>query len=330
MLWNSRMRWSTDLNESSPSKSTEPEILSWSSSATPEGAGEERPRNSERDRSASGAARPPESRPEGPGWGEWVRPDAERSLPEQPPPARGRLEGGGGIALTLTSESDSEEEEADILAERAERAGKGDRPPIRFPPEQDLSQLDDRLQRFSGREDSWACSTGRSGRRGCTSRSRRTWSGQHRRASNWGCWWHRCSRGRHTPSTGDSSSWQKRPQNRTLLIHDPRQAEEQPDKVREKGCGKSGGATCNRRGGLHRRPRVASIPGSNNSLRVIPATPSRPPTPLPRPPTVRRRRAVTWPVAGPVWLRAVTSGLVTASRSQAQSSWPRERTRRSR
>ena len=45
--------------------------------------------------------------------------------------------------------------------------------------------------------------------------------------------------------------------------------------------------------GVHSHPRVAAIAGSTNSFRAIPATPSRPPTPLPRPRAVRRRRVVT-------------------------------------
>ena len=66
----------------------------------------------------------------------------------------GRPAGGGGIALTLSSVSeDSEEEEADALTERAERAGEGDQPLPRFPPEQDLSLPDESLQRLSRRED---------------------------------------------------------------------------------------------------------------------------------------------------------------------------------
>ena len=65
---------------------------------------------------------------------------------------------------------------------------------------------------------------------------------------------------------------QKKLQNCTPLDHGPRQAEEQPDEVRDRGCGKSRGATCNRRGGLHRQPRVTAIAESINSFRTVPAT----------------------------------------------------------
>ena len=82
MPWNSRMRRRTDLNKSSRSKSTEPEILLRSSSTTPEGAGEEKLRNPE-----LRSARTPEPSPEGPGRGEQARPDAERAHQEWPPAA---------------------------------------------------------------------------------------------------------------------------------------------------------------------------------------------------------------------------------------------------
>ena len=110
-----------------------------------------------RDRSALGADRSPKPSPEGPGWGEWSWPDAERSPWRRLPPTPGRPAGGGGIELTLSSVSeDSEEEEADTLTERAERAGEGDRPLPRFPPKWDLSLPDECLRRFSRREDSLA------------------------------------------------------------------------------------------------------------------------------------------------------------------------------
>ena len=86
-----------------------------------------------------------------------------------------------------------------------------------------------------------------------------------------GCRCHWSSRARQHPSTGDTSSHQQRPHSHIPLRHRPRQAEEQPDEVQQRGCGMRDGATLNRKGRLHRRPRVAAIP----------ATPSRPPTPLP-------------------------------------------------
>ena len=118
----------------------------------PEGAGEERPCNPKRDRSARRAACTPELNPEGPGRGERARPDAERALLERPSPAPERLAGEEGNALGPPPQ-DSEEDEAEALAERAERAGEGDRPLPRFPPERDLSLPVDRPWHLSGRED---------------------------------------------------------------------------------------------------------------------------------------------------------------------------------
>ena len=64
--------------------------------------------------------------------------------------------GGGGIALALPSVSEDAEEEADTRTEQAERAGEGDQPLPCFPPEQDLSLPDERLQCLSERGDSLA------------------------------------------------------------------------------------------------------------------------------------------------------------------------------
>ena len=98
-----------------------------------------------------------------------------------------------------------------------------------------------------------------------------------------------------TPAPVTPAAVKRPPHNRTPLLHRHRQVEEQPVEVRERGRGKRGGATYNRRGGLHRQPRVATIAGSNNSLTAIPVTLSMSATLLPRPRAVRRRRAVTRP-----------------------------------
>ena len=293
------MRQRTDRNESSRYKSTEPEILLRSSSATPEGAGEEKPRNPEWDRSARGAACTPEPSPEGPGRGERARPDAEQAHPERqclhqndwrgrrqrnsPHPLRDRgLRGGRGRSTGRRGRASRGR--GPTAATLPTRAGPlpTSRPPM--------------VPLWAGRLLSTLTSTGRSGRRGCTSRSRPIGSGHRRLASKSGRCWHRCGRGRHTSRTGG----QKGRQNLTPLFHRSRQAEHQPDEVRERGRGKSGGATRNRRGGSHCQPRVAAIVGSNSSFRTVPVTPSRPPTPLPGPRTVSRRGAVMRPVAGPV------------------------------
>ena len=73
----------------------------------------------------------------------------------------------------------------------------------------------------------------------------------------------------------------QRPYNSIPLHKGPRQAEEQPGEVRQRGCGPGDGAARHCRGRLHPRPRVAAIPGGNSSLHAIPATPPRPPTPTP-------------------------------------------------
>ena len=140
---------------------------------------------------------------------------------------------------------------------------------------------------WAGRIPGTLTSTGRSGRRGWTSGSHHTWSGQtRRRVSNRGCRCHRSGRARQHTSTGDTSSRQQRPNSRIPLRHGLRP---QPDEVQERGRRKRDGATRNHRGRLHRRPRVAAIAGSNNSLLAILATPSRVPIPLPWLRTVRRK-----------------------------------------
>ena len=65
---------------------------------------------------------------------------------------------GGGITLALSSASEDAEEEEDTRTEQAERAGEGNRPLPRFPPERDLTLPDEHLQRLSERGDSLACS----------------------------------------------------------------------------------------------------------------------------------------------------------------------------
>ena len=318
MLWYSRMRQRTARNESSRSKPTELETLSRSSSAAPEGVGEERPQYlSETGQCAALTAHPNPN-------GQAVR----EAVTLRVTTTYARSSGGGRRHRTnplfcirglrrrggrLTGQTD-----------RASR-GRGLTPatlPTRTGPL--LTRRAPAVPLWAGRLPSTLTSTGRSGRRGCISGSRHTGSGHTRRwVSNRGCRYHRGSRARHHSSTGDTSSRQHRPYSHIPLDYGPRQAEEQSDEVRERERGKRDGVTHNRWGGHHRRSRVAAIAGSNNSLLAIPATPSRLPTPLPWPRAVRRKgRAVTrpvtvtWPVVGPMWPRAV------APRARAHSAVP--------
>ena len=95
------------------------------------------------------------------------RPDVERSPLERPPPTPGRPVGRGGITLTLSSvPEDAEEEKADAFTERAERAGEGDQPLSRFPPERDLSLPEWERSRSGGKH-----GRGRSPSPACSARS---------------------------------------------------------------------------------------------------------------------------------------------------------------
>ena len=273
-------------------------------------SGEDRPPYSERDRSAPDEDRGPEPSPEGPGWGQRSWSDTERSLLERLPPTPGRPAGGEGIALALSSTSE-DKEEVDARAERAERAGEGDRPLPSFVPERGLSLPDERPWRPSERGElpSVLMSTWRTGRRGSTSgkhhtRSRHT----RRRTSKEGCGRHRSSRAMQHPGTGDDSSWKQRPHIRIPLCKGPWQAEKQPGKVQAK----------------REWAREWSCPLPQGQA-------------LPRKRTVRGKgRTVPWAAtvirlaAGPVWPQTVTPGLTMARRTRVHSSRPRTATPRAR
>ena len=128
-------------------------------------------------------------------------------------------------------------------------------------------------------------STGQTSRRGSTSGRQHTWSGHtYRRTSNRGRRCHQSGRARQHPSSGDTSSRKQRPHGCIPLRQGPQQAEEQPGKARQRGRESRNEATRNRRGRFHPRPRVASIPCSNNCcFHAIPVTPPKLPTPFPRP-----------------------------------------------
>ena len=297
------MRRRTARNESSRSKLTEPGRLPRSLSAAPVGAGEERLRNSERDRSVSSSPPPPpppdqRGQAGGGGWGGgggWVSwPDAERSHRQRLPPTPDHPEEGEGITLTPSAGSeDSEEEEADTLAKRAEQAGEGNRPLLRFPPERDLSLPDECLRSCSGREDSQARShqPGKAVAEAAPAEVDTPGAGIA-----------------DEQATGDADVTGAAGPGRTptpvTLAAETKYSiaasccSTGPDRLKNNltrsGKEDVGRATRNRRGGLHCRPRVAATAGSNNSLRAIPVTPSRAPTPFPRLRAVRgKRRAVT-------------------------------------
>ena len=232
-----------------------------------------------RDRSALGADRSPKPSPEGPGWGEWSWPDAERSPWRRLPPTPGRPAGGGGIELTLSSVSEDSEEEADTLTERAERAGEGDRPLPRFPPKWDLSLPDECLRRFSRREDSLARSHlpgktvaeaapagGTTTGAGTLADKQATWAADVTGAAGPGS----------TPALVTPAT--KTPQPHPAVPRTPT-GWGAPWRGQGKRTWEEGWSHPQPHGGFHRRPKVAAIPGSNTCLLAILETLSRLPTP---------------------------------------------------
>ena len=157
--------------------------------------------------------------------------------------------GGRGIAPALSSGSEyPEEEEADTLAERTERAGEGDRPLPRFPPERDLSLPDDRLRQRSG----WENSRARSHRPGevvaeaAPMRVTTPGAGTHADEPATGAADVTGAAGpSSTPAPVTPAAVNKDPTAAFPLVHGPRQTEEQPDELLERGRGKRDGTTRN-------------------------------------------------------------------------------------
>ena len=165
MPWNSWMRRSTERNERSRSLPT-----------APEGAGEEQPWKIKRDRQSHGADRPPEPRPEGPGWGERVQLNSNRHL-------RHIVRRGRRYHTNPHTWIRGFTHTKRMGRESRERGPTPAKPPTRTGPYPTRRALAAPL--WAGRPWSKLTSTGRSGRRGNTNGSRHTWSG-HRRSKQQG------------------------------------------------------------------------------------------------------------------------------------------------
>ena len=182
-LRNSRMGRSTDLKKSSRSRSRELKVLERSSSAAPEGVGEERPPYCKRDGPATGEDRDPKPCPEGPGRGEQPQPEDERS-PQSDHHSCQDAHRGRRHQTSLYACIQRRRRRGGRRTSRTGRASRGRRPTLATlltrPEPLPARRAPAALLRAGGLP-STLMLTGRSSRRGSTSGRTHTWSGNTRK-----------------------------------------------------------------------------------------------------------------------------------------------------